>query len=85
MKFTAFRVLCALSLLFLAVSILGGSLVWSILGLSDDLTIEGNARMVRATAGGLGDGWSAYGGDKGGNRYSAARQIDTDNVDQLAI
>ncbi|MFK7842022.1 MAG: pyrroloquinoline quinone-dependent dehydrogenase, partial [Sphingorhabdus sp.] len=85
MKFTAFRVLCALSLLFLAVSILGGSLVWSILGLSDDLTIEGNARMVRATAGDLGDGWSAYGGDKGGNRYSAARQIDTDNVDQLAI
>jgi quinoprotein glucose dehydrogenase len=71
--------------LFLAISVLGGSAIWSVLGLADDLTIEGKAGIVRPDSGGLGTDWKAYGGDAGGNRYVAAREIDRDNVSSLEI
>lgn len=71
--------------LFLAASFLGGSAIWSVLGLADDLTIEGRAQIVRPDSGGVGAEWQAYGGDSGGNRYVAARNIDKDNVARLEI
>ncbi|WP_082788491.1 pyrroloquinoline quinone-dependent dehydrogenase [Sphingorhabdus sp. M41] len=59
--------------------------MWSALGLTDDLTIEGNALIVRKDVGNVGASWTEYGGDKGGNRYVAASQINTANVDRLTI
>ena len=85
MKALTLRVIAALVLLFSTVSFLGGTLIWSLLGLSDDLTIHGKAEVVRANSGGIGSNWRAYGGDAGGNRYVAADQINRDNVDQLEI
>ncbi|MEO9468071.1 hypothetical protein [Parasphingorhabdus sp.] len=85
MTFKPIRIVLIFGLLLLAVSLLGGSAIWSVLGLADDLTIEGDAQIVRADSGGLGEGWTSYGGDGGGNRYVAATQIDADNVDQLGI
>ena len=68
-----------------AASLLGGSLVWSLLGLSDDLTIAGQAVVVHRAPAKLGNGWPAYGGDSGGNRYSSASLITPGNVQQLEI
>lgn len=85
MTYTPLRVTLMLALLFIAASFLGGTAVWSMLGFSDDLTIEGDAQIVRTAPVDVGGGWEAYGGDKGGNRYSAATQINIDNVDQLSI
>ncbi len=67
------------------ISFLGGSVIWSILGLADDLGIDGEASVVRSGAVGIGEGWPAYGGDQGGNRYSAADQITSENVQDLEI
>ncbi len=71
--------------LFLAISFLGGSAFWAMLGLSDDLTIEGQAETVRSAPAGHGDGWPAYGGDARGNRYSSVDQISASNVTSLEI
>ena len=71
--------------LLLAVSFLGGSLGWQVLGLADDLTIEGTAPVVRNDALEIGTGWAAYGGDKGGNRFAAASEISPGNVNRLAV
>lgn len=85
MTITRFRiVLLALGLL-IAVSFLGGSMIWSIIGLADDLSIDGRAETVGSVPDGVGEGWPAYGGDSGGNRYSAAAHITRDNVQDLAI
>lgn len=70
---------------FFAVSVLGGSAVWSVLGLAPDLTIEGQAQIVRTVQDGAGQAWAFYGGDKGGARYVAADQITPDNVTDLAV
>lgn len=85
MKLTPLRIVFILMILFLGISLLGGSVVWSTLGLADDLTIDGNAPVVRNDVGNMGSGWTEYGGDKGGNRYVAASQINTANVNKLAI
>ncbi len=71
--------------LFIAISIFGGSVIWWTLGLTDDLTIDGAAPIVGAAPAGLGEGWRTYGGDAGGNRYSAASEITPENVDQLDV
>lgn len=71
--------------LFLLVTVLGGSAIWSILGLSKDLTIEGQANEIRQAPEGIGSGWSAYGGDALGTRFSNLSQIDTSNVSSLQI
>ena len=60
---------------FIAISLLGGSAMWRAMGFGDDLSIDGVAETVRPAPAGLGQGWTAYGGDSGGNRYSAASQI----------
>lgn len=69
--------------LLLAVSFLGGSVVWKVLGFGDNLSIDGKAEIVRPIPAGFGEGWTAYGGDSGGNRYSAVAQITAENVKAL--
>jgi len=85
MKRKWLKVSAALLALLLLISFLGGSVFWHLIGFGSDLTIEGEAAQVRANAGELGTGWSAYGGDKGGNRYVGADQITPANVGDLAI
>ena len=85
MKLTKLRITLLALLLFLAITFLGGSVIWHVFGLADDLTIEGQAETVRKDVGGLGEGWTAYGGDPGGNRFVAASAINKSNVDQLAL
>ncbi len=85
MHSSAFRWSLIGVVVFLAVSFLGGSLFWYLLGVGDDLTIEGRAAIVREAPGGVGAGWPAYGGDQGGTRYSAASAITPGTVDRLEI
>lgn len=85
MKWNWKRIVLVAVLALLAISVLGGSAIWSALGLAKDLTIDGRAEIVRQDAGGLGQGWSEYGGDKGGNRFVSADQINRTNVENLEI
>jgi len=85
MRITKTRIALLLISLFVAVSVLGGSAIWAALGLADDLTIGGSAPLVRQEIGDLGNQWSTYGGDTGGNRYAASMQINRDNVSELEI
>ena len=71
--------------LFAAISFLGGSLFWYLLGFGQDLSIEGQAPIVRPDVSAFGGGWPAYGGDQNGTRYSAAAAITPDNVDTLTV
>jgi quinoprotein glucose dehydrogenase len=81
MKFI--RLIGLVLIVFIGISFLGGSAVWVVLGLSNDLIIEGDAKIVRAVPPGYSTQWSAYGGDKLGTRFSAAEQITIDNVTNL--
>ena len=83
MKITRTRGLILLVGALLAVSFLGGSAIWSVLGLAKDLTIDGKAEIVRDLPSGMGGEWSAYGGDKQGTRFSAASIITPENVTDL--
>ena len=83
MKITPLRAALFVILALFAISLLGGSAVWRALGIGDDLSIDGRAESVRDAPSALGVGWGAYGGDEGGNRYSAADQITRDNVSDL--
>lgn len=66
-------------------SLLGGNAVWTLLGLTDDLSIDGRAEVVTAPPTAIGEDWPAYGGDQGGNRYSNAAQITPENVSRLDV
>jgi quinoprotein glucose dehydrogenase len=83
MKLTPLRLVAAALLVLIAISILGGTAVWRALGIGDDLSIDGRAEPVRETPSDLGYGWAYYGGDEGGSRFSAADQINRDNVRSL--
>lgn len=83
--FKVLRWVFFLILVAAAVMLLGGSAVWHLLGLTDDLTIEGRSEVVAERPVGLGVGWPTYGGDEGGNRFSIAGQITPENVDQLEV
>lgn len=85
MRLAVIRSVVVLIVVMLAVSLLGGSAIWSILGLSKGLTIDGRAEVVRAVPNGAGEGWAAYGGDKMGTRFTNASQITPDNVEDLDI
>jgi quinoprotein glucose dehydrogenase len=85
MKFTPLRTISLVIGTFIAISFIGGSAMWSVLGLAPDLTIEGEAPVLRPVPDGTGQGWTAYGGDKGGARYAAVAQITPDNVKDLEI
>lgn len=73
------------TLAVIGLSFLGGSAIWALLGFAPDAAIEGRAETVRVAPDDVGQGWSQYGGDAGGNRYSAAAQIDTSNVSDLDV
>lgn len=83
MKLTPLRLVLAVLLALIAISFLGGTAVWRAVGIGDDLSIDGRADPVREAPRDLGQGWPSYGGDEGGNRYSAADQINRDNVGAL--
>ena len=69
----------------LALFFLGGSAIWYVLGFGDHLQIDGAAPKVADAAAGAGEGWSVYGGDASGVRYSNADQITPDNVNSLEV
>lgn len=71
-----------LLLIVLAASFLGGNAISYFVG-GSHLDIDGRSQAVSQAS--LPDGWSHYGGDAGGNRYSNESQISTDNVDSLEI
>lgn len=66
--------------------LLGGSLIWYLLG-GNELRIEGTALVTDRPAESMSGvvGWAFYGGDAGGNRYSSARGITTENVRELGV
>ena len=72
-------------LLLLAVSFLGGSAIWHVLGIAPNLDIKGQAKKYHSLDVDLGEGWPVYGGDQGGNRYSTSDQITLENVSQLEL
>ena len=85
MKRNGFRLALISFGIFIAVSGLGGSAVWVMLGFSDHLNIDGEAKIQIPPPQNLGNGWPSYGGDTGGNRYSAGTQITPDNVQSLQL
>lgn len=70
-------------LLIVAISFLGGSAIWTILGFTDDLRIDGTAEVVRSVPDDMGASWTAYGGDAGVNRFSNAVDITPENASTL--
>ena len=78
-------VILGLAVSALLVSILGGSMIWT-LGGAHGLDVAGAAATTARPADtvDVGNGWGHYGGDPGGRRYSTARRINADNVDRLA-
>lgn len=74
------------ALVVLSLPLLGGSMIYY-LGGAHGLDIDGTAEVVeRLDPLDLNDtGWPHYGGDAGGNRFSAAGQIDRDNVNRLEV
>jgi len=66
-------------------SLLGGSMIWWAFGTADDLSIDGKAAAVGPADPAATTGWSAYGGDAGGSRYSAAAEITRENVGKLQV
>ena len=85
MKLTRKKVALLTFGLLAAVSFLGGSAFWTMIGVSGDLNIDGLAPVVRPEVEGIGVGWSAYGGDKKGTRYSSANSITPQNVKKLSV
>ena len=87
-KLTVRRVLLfaiVLAALAALISVLGGSMIWY-LGGAHRLDIDGTAHATARPAGTIdvGDGWSYYGGDPGGHRFSRAAEVTTGNVTRLA-
>lgn len=85
MKLSPLKTILTLFVLVIAVSFLGGSAFWQLIGMGHNLTITGQAEQVRTPDKSAFAGWESYGGDEGGNRYSALDQITPENVDQLEI
>ncbi|NNE39447.1 MAG: hypothetical protein HKN14_00855, partial [Marinicaulis sp.] len=85
MLFNVLRYILIVIIVFVAVSVFGGSLFWRMIGVGDNLEINGAAPIVRETPPGAGQGWSHYGGDAGGKRFSSADAITAENVNELEI
>ena len=79
MRLLSKRILVVL-LLLVGLSFLGGSAVPFFL-FGSPLTIDGRADVTGTTE--LGEGWSSYGGDMGGHRFSSADQVTPENVARL--
>lgn len=75
-----------LIILVLVLPVLGGSMIWMLDG-ARGLDIAGRAAPVGRPPAGIdvGAGWSFYGGDAGGHRYSAVDRLKPGNVAQLDI
>ena len=73
----------ALVLTVLAAVFGTGSLPGLLFGAAHRLDIKGAAPVVAPAAAGETRGWDAYGGDKGGARWSSLDEITTENVRQL--
>ncbi len=71
-------------IILLSLPLLGGSMIW-VMGGADSLDIDGTANVVAEPDPETGRGWSHYGGDARGHRYSAADEITPDNVDGLSV
>ncbi len=71
--------------LLLAVSFLGGTVFWRLFTGYEDLNIDGRPEIARTAVPVFADQWPSYGGDSGGSRYSAADQINLDNVEKLDV
>ena len=69
--------------LFVAWLILAGDGVWSLLG-THRLDISGTATVYTEIQDEQ-NGWSAYGGDERGTRYSTLQQITPENIQELEI
>ena len=85
MKIKISKLITLLLVGFIVISLLGGSAIWFIFGFSDNLTIDGEATNYSSPLTNIGDDWTSYGGDTGGNRYSKLDQINSDNIQQLEI
>src|SRR5262245_43734548 len=84
MKMTPLRIGLIAVLLFVAVSVLGGSAIWQ-LGGRRELDMSGRAAPEVEADSIMGRGWESYGCDMAGTRYSRANQITAENVTQLAV
>jgi quinoprotein glucose dehydrogenase len=79
------RVAGIVAALFIGFSLFGGSAIWAMLGLGDNLDIDGRATIVRDLPPEFGNGWTAYGADGFATRFSAASEITPANVSNLEI
>jgi len=78
------RILLGVLLLGAVLALLGGSMVW-MLGGAHDLDIAGVAAVNDRPADRIATGWTHYGGDAAGRRYSTADQITRATVSRLEI
>lgn len=79
------RLIAAVIALVIALQFAGGSLIWNLLGVGGELDTKGAAPIVADIPVGAGEGWAAYGGDAGGNRFSRANEISPGNVAALRV
>ena len=63
-------------------AVLGGSMIW-VAGGANALDVKGEAKPVREAP--KAEGWTHYGGDPGGSRYSSASEITRENVGRLTV
>ncbi|MEX0342172.1 MAG: hypothetical protein AB3N06_06270, partial [Erythrobacter sp.] len=84
-KLSPLKATLAILGLFVAVSLLGGTAIWSVFGLAEDFEIDGRAAQVREVDPRFGAGWGAYGGDALGSRLSDAGQNTRENGGELGI
>jgi quinoprotein glucose dehydrogenase len=81
-----FILIVVIVILVLMLPLLGGSMIW-MLGGAKGLDINGTAQVYERpdTSIEMGEGWSFYGGDAGGHRFSNLSQINTNNVGNLSV
>lgn len=79
------RVITAVIAVLIILQFAGGSLIWHVLGAGGALDIKGAAPIVADIPDGAGEGWVAYGGDAGGNRFARADEITPENVADLSV
>jgi len=82
MKYLKIVLLLAVVLLLF---LIGGGSGYRYLGGAHSLDVVGEASMHGGPANLPGPGWSNYGNDAGGHRFSSATQVTTDNVADLEI
>ncbi len=83
MKVSKSRLGIGFVVLFTAISFLGGSAFWQVIGSGTSLNIDGQASVVRELIVKHPARWTAYGGDSEGTRYSSASEITAENLGSL--